>query len=291
MTSDGMQIDNQDSSSPETLSTLSMKEKSLPKKITVEDSMDVISELINEIQATEDLVTDIPPHPEPPQDQSISPSSIRFSLAHQRGASPPANFLPSLCKFFHVLLSTCFTHILPVRNDSKASPMKLSSQVNELTLTGVKVFFRASKPNTSSLAGDFPISLSFSFKDLSSNELISNWLALHGYYMVLCDCQDSDMIRIGFLSRVSPYLWRDDLKDMIKESELFQSNPFQFRLYPGSLSSIKKGAVAPVLMVEVERENVLSGLDFFCKSFDGENPLSPCGIPYLFLTLIRTDHL
>lgn len=74
---------------------------------------------------------------------------------------------------------------------------------------------------------------------------------------------------------------------MIKESELFQSNPFQFRLYPGSLSSIKKGAVAPVLMVEVKRENVLSGLDFFCKSFDGENPLSPCGIPFLFLMLYQ----
>jgi len=40
-------------------------------------------------------------------------------------------------------------------------------------------------------------------------------------------------------------------------------------------------------MVEEERENVLSGLDYFYKSFDGENPLSPCGIPYLFLTLYQ----
>jgi hypothetical protein len=106
-------------------------------------------------------------------------------------------------------------------------------------LTGAKIFFRASKPNSSSLVEDFHNSSSLSF--------VSNWQTLPGYYMVLYDYQESDMVRIGFLSQVSPHLWRNDLKDTIKETELFQAHPFQFRLYLGLLSSNRKGAVAPVL--------------------------------------------
>jgi hypothetical protein len=49
---------------------------------------------------------------------------------------------------------------------------------------------------------------------------------------------------------------------MIKETELYQEDPFQFRLFPGSLSCNKKGLSTPVLMVEVERDQVLMGLDF-----------------------------
>jgi len=47
--------------------------------------------------------------------------------------------------------------------------------------------------------------------------------------------------------------------------------------------------MAQVLMVEVERDNIAAGMDFFCNMFDGENPLSPCGIPYLFLTLYQNS--
>jgi hypothetical protein len=42
-------------------------------------------------------------------------------------------------------------------------------------------------------------------------------------------------------------------------------------------------------MVEVEREKITAGLYFFCNVFDGENPVSPCGIPYLFLTLYQNS--
>jgi len=97
------------------------------------------------------------------------------------------------------------------------------------------------------------------------------------------------MVRIGFLSRVWPFIWRDDLRDMIKDSQEWAEDLFHFRLYPGSLSCNKKGAMAPVLMVTVERENVNLGIDFFCNNFDGENPLPPCGIPYLFLTLYKNQ--
>lgn len=40
-------------------------------------------------------------------------------------------------------------------------------------------------------------------------------------------------------------------------------------------------------MVEVERDNISLGLDFFCKMFDGDSPFSPCGIPYIFFTLYQ----
>ena len=94
---------------------------------------------------------------------------------------------------------------------------------------------------------------------------------------------------IGFLTVVHPFLWRDDLKQMIKETELYQSGPFHFRSFPGSLASNTKGVVALVLMVEVDWENVLSGLDYFCVSCHGENPLSPCGHPFIFFTLYHNQ--
>jgi len=74
---------------------------------------------------------------------------------------------------------------------------------------------------------------------------------------------------------------------MIKDTQEWQENPFQFRLYFGSISSNKRGEMAPVLMVEVEGDNINLGMDFFCNIFDGETPLSPCGIAYLFLTLYK----
>jgi hypothetical protein len=119
---------------------------------------------------------------------------------------------------------------------------------------------KAAKSN-SSLAGDFHVSSSLSFEELSTHATIANWLTLQGYYMVLCDCQTSDMVRIGFLLRVRPFVWREDLKNIIKNTALWKSDPFQFRLYPGSLSCNKKGVMSPVMMVEAERGKVNIGLE------------------------------
>jgi hypothetical protein len=95
------------------------------------------------------------------------------------------------------------------------------------------------------------------------------------------------MVKIGFLARVRPITWREDLREAIKDSFEWRENPFQFRLFFGSISSNKKGDMAPVLMVEVERDNISAGLDFFANIFDGDNPLSPCGLPYIFFTLYQ----
>jgi hypothetical protein len=97
----------------------------------------------------------------------------------------------------------------------------------------------------------------------------------------------SDMVKIGFLASVRPFTWREDLRLAIKGTLEWQENPFHFCMFFGSISSNKKNAAAQVLMIEVEHNNLHAGLDYFCNMFDDENPLSPCGIPYLFLTLYQ----
>jgi hypothetical protein len=264
---------------------------SKPKEsITVEDSMEVIAELIQEIQRSgnQDISAQASVASVPPLPVTSKRSSMRVTLAKKNketGAS--VNSLSSLRQFFHSILSTGQTHILPMRNDSKISPIKSTSQVNELTSIGAKAYYRASKPNSACISGDFHLSTPQSFPDLCSNPKVSDWLHAHGYFLILSDCQSSDMVKIGFLARVHPFTWREDIRDTIKDSIEWKENPFQFRLFFGSLSSNKKGEMAPVLMVEVERDNISLGLDFFCKMFDGDSPFSPCGIPYIFFTLYQ----
>jgi hypothetical protein len=254
--------------------------------------MEVIAELIQEIQNVDNqdtspqvLEESIPSIP-----VKTKRTSIRVSLARRtRESSTSTDSLSFLKKKFHVLISTSQVSILPVRNDSKVSPLKTTSQVNELTVIGAKRFHKASKPNRFNISGDYHLSSSMTFDELCSHQKIYEWLHAHGYYLVLSECQSSDMLKIGFLTRVRPFTWREDLRDMIKNSLEWRENPFQFRLFFGSSSSNKKGVMAPVLMVEVERDNVSSGMDYFCNMFDSENPLSPCGIPYLFFSLYQNS--
>jgi hypothetical protein len=166
--------------------------------------------------------------------------------------------------------------------------MKTTAAVNELHAISAKFFFKASKSN-GSLAGDFHTFSSLSYKEFSLHEKIQNWLTLQGYYIVLCDCQTSNMLRIGFLSRVRPFVWREDMRTLIKSTALWQSDSFQLWLYPGSLSCNEKGLMCPVLMVETERDKVEEVLEFFWHAFDGENPLPPCGISHPFFTLYQNQ--
>jgi hypothetical protein len=92
------------------------------RKITIEDSVEVISELIAEIQASKKVDIDLASSSNSPQSTVKThptlkaPLTICFSLARQKrvGGSLPNN-LSSLKKFFHVLLSTKAVSILPVR--------------------------------------------------------------------------------------------------------------------------------------------------------------------------------
>ena len=80
-----MQIDPQDSSAP---SSRNPENKTVAEKkvVTVEDLMDVISESINNIQASDqlDLKIQIPENADEIPTSSTPRQSIRFSLAHQK---------------------------------------------------------------------------------------------------------------------------------------------------------------------------------------------------------------
>lgn len=229
--------------------------------------------------------------PVPPRQTSCSPSKpqeIRFSLARCNNSPPDSNgALPLLRKFFHCLFSTTSITILPIRKDSTVLPLTTASQVNGLTTIGVQSFFKASKSTSRNIAEDYHISTSLFFAELSNHQKVINWLTLQGYHLVLCDCQTSDMIKIGFLTRVRPFVWREDLKELIISTSEWRIDPFHFCMFPGSLSCNTKGVMAPVMMIEIKRDMVETGLEYFCSTFDGENPLSTCGTPYLFFTLYQ----
>jgi aryl carrier-like protein len=55
------------------------------------------------------------------------------------------------------------------------------------------------------ISGYYHISTSIAFEDLCSHPTISHWLHLHGYFLVLSKCQSSDMVKIGFLTRVRSF--------------------------------------------------------------------------------------
>jgi len=88
--------------------------------ITVEDSLDVISELILEIKATDELEEDqtVGIIPSDPVTYSTQPRteklSFRFSLARKTRATPSSDgFLPLVKQFIHCILSTSSVHFLP----------------------------------------------------------------------------------------------------------------------------------------------------------------------------------
>jgi hypothetical protein len=172
-----MQVDtdhNSSSQARKTSTTSSSPGRVSSKPVTVEDSLDVISELISEIQAMDILDDDLPM-----DSCSLNPKS------NASGAS--AGFLPTIKKIFHCLLSTTTVQFLPIQNDNPMLPIKTTPQVNELTAVRVKIFFKASKFNSNNITGDFHVSSSLLFQDLCSHIKVTNWLTLHGYYMVLRD--------------------------------------------------------------------------------------------------------
>lgn len=118
---------------------------------------------------------------------------------------------------------------------------------------------------------------------------MTNWTVLNGYNIMYNECQDSDMVHIGFLSRVWPILWREDLKKYIKNTKEGQFSPFHFCLYHSTLSCNRKGIMAPVLMVDIDRNSIEEGINFFRSCYDGKSTLSTCSIPYLFFLLCQNQ--
>lgn len=135
------------------------------------------------------------------------------------------------------------------------------------------------------ISGDYYIASKLPFNDLQAHKNIQTWLVQHGYSMLWSNCQSSDMVRIGFLSRVQTFTFRDDLQKHITTSKEWKADPFQFRVYFDSFNAKTKSA--HVLMIDVERPKVDSGLHFFQAWYNGKLKNSPNCIEYLFLPLYK----
>jgi hypothetical protein len=262
--------------------------------VTVEDSMEVIDDLLQELN----MVTT---EPSPPTDSLASPPAIikidkpvnklRFSLIRKNtptGINGKGNSLPQLKNFLNLIISiNSQIKILPIRNDTNVHPIKTSDQVMDLSLVGAKHYIKQMKSSFKSLNGDYHIVSPYTFDDFKSHPKIASWLELNGYNIIYNECQESDMVLIGLMSRVSSITWRDDLKREIMNTEEWSKNPFYFRLYPSTLSSNLKGVMTPVLLVDVDRPNIDRGMTFFRTTFDGENKISSCGTSYTFFSLYK----
>jgi hypothetical protein len=98
------------------------------------------------------------------------------------------------------------------------------------------------------------------------------------------------MLRIGFLSRVRGFTYRDDLYHHIIAQDTWSKQPFHFRLYFNSFTANVKGLTAYVLMIDVDRPSIEAAMSFFQEFFDGDSINSPNKIAYLFLPLYRKTY-
>jgi hypothetical protein len=270
-------------------------QKETPPIITVEDSLEAIDELINDFIADIDNDADeVSSHTAPitaPTPHFTPPQKMRFSLFPKKAVrqyQSVTDALPLLKSLFKTILQTSQnTKILTIRDNNPVHPMKTTDQINALSMVGAINYFKSSRSAIKSLAGDYHISSPLSFSEFKSHQKISSWLGLNGYHIIFHECQTSDMVLIGFLSRIRPFTWREDLKRYIMETPQWKANPFHFHLYFGTLSSNLKAAMTPIMLIEVDRPKIEQGLHFFRTTMDDEQRISSNGIPYPFFSLYK----
>lgn len=126
-----------------------------------------------------------------------------------------------------------------------------------------------------------------SLQELCEHPAVQTWLHQHGYNVIQIGFQMADMVKIGFLSRVRGFTYRDDLQDCKVNSEEWKATPFHFRMYLDTFVIGAKGKVAYVLMNDVDRPSIDIGINFFQKWHDRDQANSPNDIQYLFLPLYK----
>jgi hypothetical protein len=99
------------------------------------------------------------------------------------------------------------------------------------------------------------------------------------------------MVRIGFLSRVRVFTYRDDLHSFITSSSQWKAKPFHFRLYFDMLSAGAKGKTAYVLMIAVDHPNTEAAMSFFQQWYNGDGTNSPNDIAHLFFPLFKKTYI
>lgn len=260
-----------------------------PEVITVEDSLTAITDLIREIEADDPPQSNLD---DPVTTPSVKASTYRHRFAlYRRNANYQSTLSQlSLFRSFAKCLKNTDNsiQILPIRNDIKVNSLSTTDQINHLEAVGLPTYFRPYKKNQKHISGDYYIATKLSFEELREHQNVQTWLIQSGYQMLWNDCQSSDMVKIGFLSRVRSFTFRDDLQSYITASKEWRAAPFQFRIYFDAFAA--KGKVAYVLMIDAERPKIDQALHFFQSFYDGKKRNSPNCIEYFFLPLYRKSY-
>jgi hypothetical protein len=273
---------------------------SSPKRVTVEDSIETITDIISEFEEDE-----LPVQTQPSQEDEVaiqqaiqtkaSSYTHRFSI-YKRNGIPISNLkvstqlalFQSFCKCLKSIGNQL--HILPIRNDHNIHPLSTTGQITNIDEIGIINYFKAYKRTKRTLSGDFHIGTSKTFDELKEHRNLSTWFHLNGYNMTISGCQSADMVRIGFLSRVRGFTYRDDMHAFIMATEQWKRNQFHFRLYFDIFSSGSKGKNTYVLLIDVDRPNIEKATAFFQQQFDGDKQNSPNKIAYIFFPLYQKTY-
>jgi hypothetical protein len=270
----------------------SSKEKTI---ITVESSLETITDVLAEMDEDDPPVGTQLSQEQPTGQQQVikeKPTCFkhRFSIYRRSAltnipAKPPTQL--ALFRSFAKALQSIDSQvqILPMRNDINIHPLSTTDQLNHIDEIGIPNYFKAYKKTKRTLSGDFHIGTKLPFDDLKQHQNLTTWFLHHGYNIALSRCQSSDMVCIGFLSRVRGFTYRDDLYQHIIAQEKWINQPFHFRLYFDSFSTNVKALTTYVLMIDVDRPNIKIAMSFFQEMYDGDSLNSPNKISYLFLPL------
>ncbi len=258
-----------------------------PEVITVESSLEEITEFLKELEDDE-----APTQMQSDQTQPVRASSYchRFALyrknAHFKSSVSQLNLFKSFAKCLKTTDHTI--QILPIRSDLKVHSVHTTDQINRLEEVGLPTYFKPYKKTQQHISGDYHITSELAFENLRDHKNVQTWLIQHGYSMLWSNCQTSDMVKIGFLSRVRSFTFRDDLQSFITASSEWKAQPFQFRMYFDAFTA--KGQTAYVLMIDVERPKIELGTHFFQMWYNGNKRFSPNCIKYLFLPIYRKSY-
>jgi hypothetical protein len=258
--------------------------------ITVEHSLEIISDLISEIEAKD-------PQTQTQEEVIIENSKqatykYRFSL-YKKSSVPVPGALTSQLKlfqsFFRSVKATEHSEkILAIRSDVQIYPLTTTDQIMNLEHTGLFNYFKPNKRSQKTIAGDFFDQTKHTFKAFQEHPAMNTWLMQFGYNIAKNSCQTADMVRIGFLSRVRGFTLRNDFQDFITSSPEWRETPFQFRFYFDATGT--KGRTAHILMIDVDRPNIEIGLQFFQHWFNGTASNSPNNIAYMFWPLYKKTY-
>jgi hypothetical protein len=223
----------------------------------------------------------------------LKTSSYRhhFSIYHRNGTPISQTQLNLFRSFANSIKSADNqAHILPICNDKHMLSLTTTDQINKIDMMSIQKKFELYKRTTKTLSGDFHISSTLPFDELKHHIKVSNWFELNGYNITLCECQSSDMVKVGFLSRVRGFTYRDDLHTFITDHPLWVQDPFYFRLYFDSFATKICGKTNYVLMIDVDRPNVEKGISFLEQLVDGIQKNSSYAIAYPFFPLYKNTY-